>query len=71
MFFDIFKKLTVCFDLVPKSLYLFTSDSAELRSVDSSVPEGKLIFFLKTRSSVLNFVFLSFVERHGIFLFLY
>ena len=29
-FFGIFEKLTVCFDLVPKSLYLFVSDSAEL-----------------------------------------
>ena len=47
--FVIFEKLTVCFDLVTKSLYLFASDlaelySAELRSIltwldkDSSVP---------------------------------
>ena len=32
--FGIFEKLTACFDLVPKSLYLFVSDSAELYSVE-------------------------------------
>ena len=32
--FGIFEKLTVCFDLVPKSLYLFVSDSAELYSAE-------------------------------------
>ena len=32
-FFGIFEKLTVCFDSVPKFLYLFVSDSAELHSV--------------------------------------
>ena len=80
--FGIFEKLTACFDLVPKSLYLFVSDSAELYSAelrsistqldkDSSVPEDKLNFFLKIRSSVLNFAFLSFVDRLEIFLFLY
>ena len=47
--FGIFEKLTVCFDLVTKSLYLFASDLAELYSAelcsistwldkDSSVP---------------------------------
>ena len=49
VFFGIFKKLTVYFDLVTKSLYLFVSDSSDsaelysvkLRSADSSVPEGK------------------------------
>ena len=70
----IFEKLTVCFDLVPKSLYLFVSDSAELYSAelrsiwlwldkDSSVPEGRFKKFLKIRSSVLNLAFLSFVGR--------
>ena len=69
--FVIFEKLTVCFDLVTKSLYLFASDlaelySAELRSIltwldkDSSVPEGKLHFFLKIRSLELYFAFLFF-----------
>ena len=48
--FGIFEKLTVCFDLVPKSLYLFISDSAvEVRSADNNAPEGKLNFFLKIR----------------------
>ena len=72
--FGIFEKLTACFDLVPKSLYLFVSDSAELYSAelrsictqldkDSSVPGGRLKKFLKIRSSVLNFAFLSFVGR--------
>ena len=32
--FGIFEKLTACFDLVPKSLYLFVSDSAELYSAE-------------------------------------
>ena len=75
-FFGIFEKITFCFDLGPKSLYLFVSDSVELRSMelhaaDSNVPEGKLNFFLKLRSSVLNFAFLFFVDRLEIFLFLY
>ena len=34
--FAIFEKLTVYFDLVPKSLYLFVSDSAELYSIIST-----------------------------------
>lgn len=75
-FFGIFKKLTVCLDLVPKSLYLFFSDSSnsanlysvELRSAHSSIPKGKLNFFVRIRSFVLNFAFLSFVDRLGIFL---
>ena len=33
--FGIFEKLTVCFDLVPKNLYLFVSDSAELYSIST------------------------------------
>ena len=52
--FDIFGKLTVCFDLVPKGLYLFVNDlaelySAELRSIstqldkDGSVSENQII----------------------------
>ena len=45
---------------------LFASDSA-----DSSVLEGKYIFFPKIRSLVLNFVFHSFFDRLGIFLFFY
>ena len=77
-FFGIFKKLTVCLDLVPKSLYLFFSDSSnsanlysvELRSAHSSIPKGKLNFFVKIRSFVLNFAFLSSVDRLGIFSFL-
>ena len=52
--FGILKKLTVCFDLVPKSLYLFVSDfsnsaelySIEFHSADGSDPESKLNFFL-------------------------
>ena len=68
----------------PKSLYFFVSDSSdsaemysvelhsmELHSADSTVPKGKLNFFLKIRSTVLNIAFLSFVRRLGIFLFLY
>ena len=78
-FFGIFKKLNVCFDLVRKSLYWFVSDSsdsaklyfAELRSADSNVPEGKLNFFLNIISLVLNFAFLSLVDRLGSFSFLY
>ena len=69
-FFGILEKLTVCFDLILKSLYLFVSYSAELYSVHSSVPEGKLDSFLKIRSSVLNFAFLSFVDRLSILFFL-
>ena len=38
---------------------MFVSDSAELYSGDSSVQEG---------SFILNFAFLSFVDRFGIFL---
>ena len=73
-FFGIFKKLTVCFDLVQKSLYLFvsgSSDFAELYSGDGGVPKGKLNFFVKIRSSVLNFAFLYFVGRLSIFPFLH
>ena len=69
-FFGIFKKLTVCFDLVRKSLYLFvsgSSDFAELYSGDSNVPKGKLNFFLKIRSSVLSFAFLYFAGRLSMF----
>ena len=48
VFSGIFKKLTVYFDLFPKKLYLFVSDSsdsgvlysAELHSADSSVPDN-------------------------------
>ena len=70
-FSGIFKKLTVCFDLVPKSLYLFISDSTvELHSVDNSATEGKLNFFLKIRSLSLSFASLSFVGRIYIFSFL-
>ena len=66
------KKLTVCFDLVPKSFYLFINDSTvELHSTDNSTREGKLNLFLKIRSLALNFAFLSFVDRLGIFIFLY
>ena len=52
---------------------MFVSDSAELYSIsafldeDSSVPEGKLDSFLKIRLSVLNFVFLPFIDRLSIF----
>ena len=42
----------------------------EFHSADSSVPEGKLNFFLKIRPLVLNFAFLSFVDRLDIFSFL-
>ena len=43
----------------------------ETRSADSSVSEGKLNFFLKIRSLVLNFDFLSFDYRLSVFSFLY
>ena len=50
--FGILKKF--CFDVVPKSLYLFVSDisnsaelySMEFHSADGSDPKGKLNFFL-------------------------
>ena len=58
-FLGIFEKLNICF-------HLFVSDSA-----DSSVPEGKLILFLKIRALILNFALLSFVDRLGIVHFLY
>ena len=66
-FFEGAKELIVYFDLVPKSLYLFVSDSAELYSISTWL--DKLDFFLKIRSSVLNFAFLSFVDRLCIFVF--
>ena len=72
VFFGIFKKITVCFDLVPKCLYLFISDSTvELHSADNSAPEGKLNFFLRIRSLALNFASLSFLVGFSFFLFLY
>ena len=48
-FLGIFEKITFCFDLGPKSLCLFVSDSVELRSMelhsaDSNVPEGTSFF---------------------------
>ena len=49
---------------------MFVRDSAELYlvklcSADSSAPEGKLNFFLKIRSLILKFAFLSFVDKLG------
>ena len=74
-FFGIFKKITVCLDLVPKGLYFLISGAGDLYSVvlhsaNNSVPEGKLNFFVKIRSLALNFASLSFFSRLCLFSFL-
>ena len=68
VFFDIFKILTVCYDLVSKTLYLFISGFVDFYSAEGS--EGKLNFFLKMRSLALCFASLSFFGRLCIFSFL-
>ena len=68
VFFDIFKILSVCYDLVSKTLYFCISDFVDFYSAEGS--EGKLNFFLKMRSLALCFASLSFFGRLFIFSFL-
>ena len=68
LFFDTFKILTVCYDLVSKTLYLFISGFVDFYLAEGS--EGKLNFFLKMRSLALSFASLSFFGRPCIFSFL-
>ena len=71
VFFDIFKTLIVCYDLVSKTLYLFISDFGYFYSAEGS--EGKLKtknFFLKMRPLALCFASLSLFGRLFSFLLL-
>ena len=64
-FFRYIKKLTVCFDLILKSFYLFISDSSDsgdlysvkLHSIDNCVPIGKLNFLFKNQIINIKFRF--------------
>ena len=58
VFFDIFKKLTVCYDLVSKTLYLFIIDFGDLYSAE--VSEGKLNLFSKNEVISITFCFSFF-----------
>ena len=58
--FNSFKALTICFDLVPKSLYSFISTSEEIIFFDlistqldkDGIPKGKVINGLKTNQNL-------------------